>query len=153
MIENAGSMSAGWGLRMISVQSRISLGTGASGIIELGNNVYINSGASLHAEARIRIGDHTLVADLAAIRDSDFHRVETNRPIRVAPIEIGRNVWIGRSAVIIPGVTIGDHAVVAANAVVTHDVAAKTLVAGVPARLVRELDVDDRWNRWSLPDP
>jgi maltose O-acetyltransferase len=56
-------------------------------------------------------------------------------------------VWIGRSAIILPGVTIGDNAVVAAGAVVTKDVPDATLVAGNPARVVRTLVVDDGWRR------
>lgn len=150
-ITNAGEITCGWGVRLIGVQFRVSLGTGAGGLLQIGNNVYINSGASLFAERRITIGDHSLIAELAAIRDTDFHRVETDRAIRTAPITIGHDVWIGRGAIVSPGVTIGDHAVVAANAVVTHDVAPKTLVAGVPARFVKQLDVDDAWNRSNLP--
>jgi maltose O-acetyltransferase len=62
-------------------------------------------------------------------------------------VHIGDNVWIGRSAIILPGVTIGDNAVVAAGAVVTKDVPDATLVAGNPARVVRTLVVDDGWRR------
>jgi acetyltransferase-like isoleucine patch superfamily enzyme len=62
-------------------------------------------------------------------------------------VHIGDNVWIGRSAIILPGVTIGDNAVVAAGAVVTKDVEEATLVAGNPARVVRTLVVDDGWRR------
>jgi len=68
--------------------------------------------------------------------------------VRTAPVTIGRNVWIGRGAVLLPGVTIGDHAVVAAGAIVTKDVPAAAVVAGNPARVVRDLGViDDDWRR------
>ncbi len=55
------------------------------------------------------------------------------------PIVIGNNVWIGAAATILPGVTIGDNAVVAAGAVVSRDVPASTIAAGVPARVLKRL--------------
>ena len=54
-------------------------------------------------------------------------------------IRIGRNVWIGAAATILPGVTVGDNAIVAAGSVVSHDVPPNTIVAGVPAKVIREI--------------
>jgi acetyltransferase-like isoleucine patch superfamily enzyme len=65
----------------------------------------------------------------------------------VAPVRIRRNVWIGRNAIVLPGVTIGDHAVVAAGSVVLRDVPARALVAGSPATVRRELRAGDDWVR------
>lgn len=56
-----------------------------------------------------------------------------------APIRIGKKVWIGANATVVPGVSIGDGAVIAAGAVVTKDVPARTVVAGVPAKVVKEI--------------
>src|SRR5262249_19844222 len=81
---------------------------------------------------------------------SDHHPMEPTRPTRFAPVRLGVNVWVGRSATILPGVTIGDHAVIAAGSIVTGDVPAKTLVAGVPARPIRTLDIPDGWRRWAI---
>lgn len=67
----------------------------------------------------------TLNHDLAADRRADMHP---------APVVLGRNVWIGSNATLLPGVTVGDNVVVAAASVVTKDVPADTIVVGSPAR-------------------
>jgi acetyltransferase-like isoleucine patch superfamily enzyme len=125
----------------------IELGAGLYGSLELGERVFINTGATVIANHSIILGDDCRLGDLVAIFDSDHHPLEPSRPTRFAPVRLGTNVWVGRSATILPGVTIGDHAVIAAGAVVTHDVPAKTLMAGVPARPVRTLDIPDGWRR------
>lgn len=70
------------------------------------------------------------------IRDNDGHEI-VNGEEPSKPIVIGNHVWIGERATILKGVTIGDGAIVAANAVVTKDVEPNTLVGGVPARVIR----------------
>jgi acetyltransferase-like isoleucine patch superfamily enzyme len=79
-----------------------------------------------------------MIGENTSIRDANHIR-EIGKPIRDAghqasAINIGREVWIGRGAAILAGVTIGDHATIGANAVVTRDVPANTVVGGVPAR-------------------
>jgi acetyltransferase-like isoleucine patch superfamily enzyme len=125
----------------------IELGAAGNGSLVLGERTFINSGATVVANRSITIGDDCLIGDLAAIFDTDFHPIEPSRPVRIAPVRLGMNVWVGRSATILPGVTIGNHAVVAAGSIVTSDVPAKTLVGGVPARPIRTLDVPDGWRR------
>ena len=70
------------------------------------------------------------------IRDDDEHEMEGR--VRTAPIDIADNVWVGGRAIILKGVAIGDGAIVASGAVVTKNVPPRTLVAGVPARVIRE---------------
>jgi acetyltransferase-like isoleucine patch superfamily enzyme len=125
----------------------IELGAAKNGALVLGERVFINTGATIVATNSITIGDDCLIGDLAAIFDSDYHPMEPSRPTRVAPVRLGANVWVGRSVTILPGVTIGDHAVIAAGSIVTGDVPARTLMAGVPARPIRNLDVPDGWRR------
>jgi acetyltransferase-like isoleucine patch superfamily enzyme len=125
----------------------IEIGASSNGSLVIGERVFINTGSTVVATHRIEIGDDCRIGDLVAIFDTDHHSLEPSRPIRQAPVRLGANVWIGRSAIILPGVTIGDHAAIAAGSVVTGDVPARTLVAGVPARPIRTLDIPDGWRR------
>ena len=85
-----------------------------------------------------------MIANGAYITDSDWHGVydRTVRDDRVAPVRIGENAWIGDHAVVLKGVTIGENSVVAARAVVTRDVPPNVVVAGNPAKVVKELEAD-----------
>lgn len=126
---------------------RVELGAAIGGSLVLGERVFINTGATIVATHSIILGDDCLIGDFVAIFDTNHHRLEPAFPTRVAPVRLGANVWVGRSATILPGVTIGDHAVIAAGSVVADDVAARTLVAGVPARPIRTLEIPDGWRR------
>ena len=111
--------------------------TQGAGAIEIGDRAVISRGVHLVAYVRITIGPDTMIGEYASVRDAN-HRFRTTQPIRDAgyraePIVIGANVWIGRGAIVLPGVRIGDRAVIGANAVVTHDVPAGAVVGGVPA--------------------
>ena len=125
----------------------IEVGAAKNGSLVLGERVFINTGATVVATHSIVVGDDCLIGDLVAIFDTDYHPMEPSRPTRFAPVRLGANVWVGRSAMILPGVTIGDHAVIAAGSIVTDDVPARTLAAGVPARPIRTLDIPDGWRR------
>lgn len=117
------------------------------GSLVVGDEVFINHGANILASLEVRIESFVKIADLVVIRDTDSHPVAPNDEVRSAPVLLQRNCWIGRSATIMPGVTIGEHAVVAAGAVVIDDVPPRTVVAGVPARVVREFEAQDGWHR------
>ncbi len=114
------------------------LETRDEGSIEIGADVVLSRGVHVASFAGVTIGAGAMIGEYASIRDASHRRVP-GQAIRhsghdSAPIKIGRNAWIGRAVIVLPGVTIGDGAVVGANAVVSHDVAEGALVAGVPAR-------------------
>ncbi len=108
------------------------------GRMRIGDRVFINSGVVVFSVVEVTIGDDVALANEAYLMDSDSHGVE-GRPVKEAPIRIGAGSWIGARAIILPGVTIGTRCLVAAGAVVSRDVPDDTLVAGNPARVVREL--------------
>jgi len=114
------------------------------GRIEIGDCVLMSPGSRLSASDEITIGDATMLANGAYVTDSDWHTLydRTGRDERITPVRIGRNCWLGDHATVLKGVTIGDNSVVAARAVVTKDVPPNAVVAGNPARVVRELDPD-----------
>lgn len=107
--------------------------------LTIGKDVFINIGCRFQDTGGITIGDGTLIGHGSTLTTLN-HQVDPDRraDMTPAPIAIGRKVWLGASVTVVPGVTIGDGAIVGAGAVVTRDVAADTVVAGVPARLVRE---------------
>jgi acetyltransferase-like isoleucine patch superfamily enzyme len=99
---------------------------------------YASPSLNLSCFERISIGYDVAIADRVTIRDSDNHEISGSRGM-TRPIVIGDHVWIGMNATILKGVTVGDGAVIAAGSVVTKDVPPAMLVAGVPARPVREV--------------
>lgn len=103
--------------------------------LKLGSG-YINRFAEIRCYNSITIGENVAIAKEVIIRDSDSHKISDS--VMTAPIVIGDHVWIGTRAIILKGVTIGDGAVVAAGAIVTKDVPPHTVVAGVPAKVVKE---------------
>ena len=106
--------------------------------LTLGKEVFINLGCRFQDTGGITIGDGTLIGHGTTLTTLN-HSLDPARraDMTPAPIVIGRRVWLGAAVTVVPGVTIGDGAVVGAGAVVTKDVAADTIVAGVPAKLIR----------------
>lgn len=109
--------------------------------IEFGKNVFVNSGCHFQDQGGIEIGNGCLIGHnvVFATINHDLYP-ENNRVNHYAPIKLGKSVWVGSNATILAGVKIGDWAVVAAGAVVTHDVPPLTIVGGVPARVIRTID-------------
>ncbi|HWB65351.1 MAG TPA: acyltransferase [Mycobacteriales bacterium] len=112
------------------------------GRIRIGDRVFINTGVTLSSVCEISIGDDVAIANDVYVMDSDSHGVE-GRPVKEAPVRIGNGAWIGARAIILAGSTIGSRSLVAAGAVVSRDVPDDTLVAGNPARIIRQLVYPD----------
>lgn len=111
--------------------------------IHLGNNVFINSGCRFQDQGGIYIGDNVLIGHnvvLATLNHEENPKKRSN--LIAAPIKIGNDVWIGSNVTVTPGVTIGDGAIIGAGAVVTKDVDKNTIVAGVPARYIRDVNLE-----------
>ena len=109
--------------------------------ITIGRTVFIGHDCAFTGHAAIDIADQVVIAHKVNLVTAG-HLVEPGKRreyITAAPIKIDTNVWIGAAATVLPGVPIGEGAVVAAGAVVTRDVPAATLVAGVPAAVIRNL--------------
>lgn len=108
--------------------------------IRIGRNVFINMGCKFQDQGGITIADGALIGRNVVIATVN-HPLEPSRrgDIVPAPVHIGEGAWIGANATILPGVTVGDGAVVAAASVVTRDVPAGTVVVGSPARVLRSV--------------
>lgn len=116
--------------------------------IIIGNEVTIASNSYISCSNKIYISDGTLLGVNTFITDN-FHGnssikekfiIPNERELySKGPVNIGKNVWIGRNVCIMPGVTIGDYAVIGANAVVTHDIASNSIAVGVPAEIISKL--------------
>lgn len=108
--------------------------------VRFGKNVFVNSGCCFQGQGAIEIGDGCQIGHQVVFATIDHGlEPECRYDCHIAPIRIGRNVWIGSHATILKGVTVGDDAIIAAGAVVTKDVPTRTIVGGVPAKVIRAL--------------
>ena len=113
--------------------------------IHLGTGVFLNFNCTILDVAEVTIGDGTLIAPGVQILAADHPRDAATRRAGLElgrPVHIGRNVWIGAGALVLPGVCIGDDAIVGAGSVVTRSVAAGATVAGNPARCLGQRGPD-----------
>ncbi|MBT8342063.1 MAG: acyltransferase [Desulfatitalea sp.] len=114
------------------------------GRIRIGSYTLVCPGVRISAARQIVIEDNCMLAYGVYITDNDWHglynRLAMGRP---APVHLGNNVWVGDSAIICKGVTIGENSIIGAGAVVVTDIAANTVAAGNPARVVKALDPDE----------
>src|SRR4051794_22839980 len=112
------------------------------GEISIGAKTVMGQECTISAYRHVSIGRECVIADRVMMIDFDHGMVEVDRPIRLQGIykrdvRVGNNVWIGYGACILRGVAVGDNAVIGTSAVVTKDVPANAVVAGVPARIIR----------------
>ena len=113
------------------------------GEVHIGDRSTIGHNSVLVSRERIQIGNDCMLAAFCYVLDVDHEFADPEKPIpqqglRVKPVIVGNDVWVGAGTFILRGVTIGDGAVVAANSVVTEDVPPYTVVAGSPARVIKK---------------
>ncbi len=112
--------------------------------LTFGKNVFLNSGCKFQDQGGISIGDGSLIGHNVVLATLNHSLDPEHRGDLIpAPIHIGKNVWIGSNAVVLAGVTIGEGAVIAAGAVVTKDVPGKTIAGGVPARVMKAIELEN----------
>ena len=111
--------------------------------LTLGKDLFINIGCRFQDTGGITIGDGSLIGHGSTLTTLN-HGIDPDRRADMipSPVTIGRKVWLGAGVTVVPGVTIGDGAIVGAGSVVTKDVPANTIVAGVPAKLIRATGFD-----------
>lgn len=117
----------------------------ASSHLSIGNNTFINRRSEIVCMNDIHIGNNCAISWDVKIMDTDYHYI--NNKSNTKAIYIGDNVWIGMSSLILKGVHVGNGAVIGARSVVTRDVPPYAVVAGNPARVVKE---DISWNLHKL---
>jgi acetyltransferase-like isoleucine patch superfamily enzyme len=130
------------------------------GRVEIGDKTVMGQECTISAYQHVRIGQQCVIADRAMFIDFDHGVVEVDRAIRLQGIYkrdviVGSNVWIGYGACVLRGVSVGDNSIVGTNSVVTKDVPANAVVAGIPARIIRMREAPEqlRWPNPVEPDP
>ena len=113
------------------------------GII-IGDHVLISPGGRISAANSIKIGDSCMLASNAYITDSDWHGIydRSQPPGKTSRVILKENVWIGDSAIVCKGVTIGENSIIGAGSVVTCDIPPNVIAAGNPAKTIKRLDPD-----------
>ena len=129
-----------WGQERVEVRMFPPFYTAFGKLTKVGKGVFINFGCTFLDQGGITIEDGVFIApDVKILTEGHPEDPALRHTLVTAPIHIGRNVWIGAGAMILPGVTIGENAIIAAGAVVNRDVPANMIVGGVPARELREI--------------
>src|ERR671932_222559 len=112
------------------------------GVVSIGAKTVLGQECTISAYQHVSIGRECVIADRVMLIDFDHGMVEVDRPIRhqgiyKRDVRVGHNVWIGYGACILRGVTVGDNAVIGTGTVLTRDLPANSVAAGVPARILR----------------
>lgn len=142
LIQNQGKIILGNEIRVWSNIEKTKIFVGAKGELIIGDNCRVN-GVHISAQSRVEIGNNCRISPYTLIIDSDFHNVDNHfSDVEGDPIIIEEDVWITSRVTILKGVRIGKGSVIAAGAVVTTDIPPYTLVGGVPAKIIREINKD-----------
>lgn len=148
-IKNKGKIELGNRVYLLSKPEGHSCRTGLitsnkDACITIGDH-FLSRGAMIFASNKVTIGNDVILGPDVIIADGEGHAVSLDVETRwhgkpqVRPIKIGNNVWIALGALVMNGVTIGDNSIIGTRSVVTHDVPANTVYAGVPAKFIKTL--------------
>ena len=143
LVQRGASISFGRGAK-IRIGSRVILAEYAQiyvapgAELEIGDGVFIGRGSVVAASEHVRLGDDSQIAHYVTVIDSDHRFDRSSHPLvqsghKTSPIDVGKNVWIGASAVLLKGVSIGDGAVIGAGTVVAKPVPGRSVAKGNPA--------------------
>jgi len=143
------TLLAGWRSNRVGLSGPVILHTWQGGRIEIGDHTGASS-VVISSRSGVKIGCHCNIGGNVRIFDHDFHSLdpqirregEQDEDIATRPVTIGDDVFIGANSIILKGVTIGDRAIIGAGSVVTKDVPTDCIVAGNPAKLIREGDTN-----------
>ena len=109
--------------------------------ISVGRNVFINACCHFQDHGGVTLGDGCMIGHNVVFATLNHGMAPEDRGTTYpAPIRLGKNVWVGSNATILQGVSIGDNSVIAAGAVVTHDIPDNVIAAGVPAKVIKTID-------------
>ena len=142
-VSNEGTLRIGNRVRLFSRIATLEIGIGSGGVLEIGDNVLVNSGTSFGATKLVRIGSGCNIGPHCMLIDSAFHELAPTKRNSVPesmPVILEENVWLAARVIVLPGVTIGANSVIGAGSVVTRDIPANVLAAGVPAKVIRPLN-------------
>ncbi|HEX2910437.1 MAG TPA: DapH/DapD/GlmU-related protein [Chloroflexia bacterium] len=138
-VSNEGKINIGERVLILSRAARTVIVVKPGAKLEIGARTFINYGCDIGSTELVEIGEDCMIGTQVMILDNHFHRIEDlNSMPESQPVKIGDRVWIGNRSIILPGVSIGDDAVVGAGSVVTRAVPPRTVVVGNPAKIIKE---------------
>jgi acetyltransferase-like isoleucine patch superfamily enzyme len=139
LVQNDGVIEIGDNVLIFSTTVRVELVAMGGGRLEIGAESSVNYGFSAAAHQLVHIGKRCAIGPYVNIIDNSYHDVlDRSRKPPSRPVIIGDDVWIAGHVIILPGVTIGDHAVISAGAVVSESVPERSVVAGNPAQIIAQ---------------
>ena len=145
IVRNDGRLVIGRGFRLTSTWNPVQLTATQGASLEIGDDVNINYGALIFARQSIRIGHRAQIGNLTVIADSEvpLDSAAKTKMADPAPIVIGDDVWLAARVTVLPGTTIGDGAVITAGSIVSGTIPRRVVAGGIPARVIRSLEVDE----------
>jgi len=146
-LDIAGHVELGENVTFRCLTRRTSISVAAGAQLKIGANSYLNQGVNFAVTCGVTLGRRCVVAEDVSFFDTNYHEVDQSAGVLSSPVVIGDNVWIAHGAIILPGTRIGDHSVVGAGAVVRGEFPPRSLIAGVPARRIREVQCADDFTR------